>query len=111
MAGPAPLFQRLGPAASSVSILTTITVAGISTFQLSGYSICEIVNQDTSKSAAFLFTPAGAASGTAATTNDRVIPPQGVLYERLPQGASWVSAIAISGTPNLTFTPGQGGNT
>jgi hypothetical protein len=68
--------------------------------------ICEIVNLDATNSARFHFTPAGATTAEAATTADRVLPPNSVAYEFLPVGASFVAVLAVAGTPTLTFTPG-----
>lgn len=97
-------FQRRD--ATSVRILTTIGVSSLATLQLSGNVIVEIANLSTTEAAAFVFTGASASSATPASTNMRTIPPATVLHEFIPGGISSVSAVALSGTPTLVFTPG-----
>lgn len=97
-------FQRRGDA--SVSIVTTITLSTAVTLQLSGFVVMEIANVSATAAAAFCITPSGASAATAATAAMRTIPPLAVLHERVMAGASFVSAIALTGTPTLVFTPG-----
>lgn len=97
-------FQRTGAA---VSIITTSSVAGSTTLTIANGGVLEIANTSATVAAAFVATDAGASGATAATTSMRTIPPMTVLHERLPQGASFVSAIALAaGAPVIVFTPG-----
>ncbi len=98
----------------TVSILTTTQVGGVSTFQIAGMTSVEIANLSTTGAAAFTFTPAGLTTPTVAVapgsgwppTGNRVIPPDTVVTEILPQGASFVSAIGIgAANVQVTFTP------
>ena len=98
-------FQRSG---SSVSILSSTNLAGLSTMQIGGLAVMEIANLSTTTAATFYITAAGQTTGQAAATTDRVIPPDYVLYENIPLGASYVSALAVTGPgPTIVFTPGN----
>lgn len=97
-------FQRTGAA---VSIVTTSASSTASALTIANGGIVEVANTSATISAAFAVTDAGASGATAATTLMRTIPPMTVLHERLPQGASYVSAIALAaGAPVIVFTPG-----
>lgn len=103
---PYPAFNVTGP---SKVALTTSTVAGISTFQISGLSTVEIANTSATVSVAVAFTPATTTTGVAAVAaTDRVIPPMTIVYQNLPGGCSFVSAIALSSASvSVQFTPGN----
>lgn len=110
------LFQRIAGAAganSSVTVLSTSSVGTLTTTQIGTYATCEIAVIG-SNAAAVHFTDANATTGIAAvvpsggTVGDRVIPGNTVVYEYLPQGAAFVSAIALATPgPTVVFTPGK----
>lgn len=97
-------FQRTGAA---VSITTTSGASTSSALTIANGGVVEVANTSATVAAAFVLTDAGAAGATAATSLMRTIPPATVLHERLPQGASYASAIALAaGAPVIVFTPG-----
>lgn len=97
-------FQRTGAA---VSITTTSGASTSSALTIANGGVLEIANTSATVAATFVATDAGASGATAATSSMRAIPPMTVLHERLPQGASYVAAIALAaGAPVIVFTPG-----
>lgn len=97
-------FQRRDQA-SSVRVVATVGLSTLVTLQVSGIAIVEIANISLTDAATFCFTGTNQTL-IQATTTMRTIPAQTVLYERVPQGLSFASAAALSGTPTLVFTPG-----
>ncbi len=95
------VFQRTQ--ASVVVTNSTISTAGFTSVQITGYAVVEVSNSSTTCAQAFTF------DGTAPTlTTSRICPASGVVQEVLPQGSSCVAAIpfvAAGGT--LVFTPGK----
>lgn len=99
------VFQRTAP---SVDIVSTVSIGTIATCQVGTYCTMEIAVIGT-VGASVHFTDASqiGTAGVAATSADRTIPGNTVVYEYLPQGVSSVSAIATaSGGSTVVFTPG-----